>query len=772
MRIVVLKDKSKKAELTFSQLKLMGYKIEQLDTPLSLSGRTLESLPEPLPDLFLIDLGLLEGSEAQVDDFVFGLTNKLPIVVFSDAYDSELADRYIVLGVQDILLKGTTDRTTLERCFKFVVGRNQVSLARQGKEVQLKKVLEESYDAFIAMDSHWKIIEWNEIAQRTFGWTRAEVINRSISLVIPAHLRRQFMNGLKRFFLNKDASLLKASRHVVAEHRSGRLFPCEVGIFRVNENGDTTYYGFLRDITEAKRSEDELAQLVNVRTEELKRSNEELRQFAKIASHDLQEPLRAVQGFANLLVKSSKGKLDEDCQDFLDYILDGTDRMKQLIQAILAHSQLDAAASIDQATDCNSAMNEVLTDLRSSIELTDALVEVDFLPTVAVERSQVIQLFQNLISNSIKYRRTTAPQVAISVKRVTGYWLFSFRDNSIGIEQKYAEKIFDMFSRLHSKEDYPGTGMGLAICKRIVTSHGGSIWVESTEGQGCIFMFTLPAVEKKRKKLMKDVINILLVEDTPSDVRLTQEALKDSSFNYELTVVNDGVYAIEYLNKIKATAGGELPHIILLDLNMPRMNGHEVLEVIKNDSVLRPVPVILLTVSERDEDVLEALSTKMNYYLAKPVSSEKLGILVKAIHELNSQTKEGANSGASEETHIRLVLAGNPHTALIALKKLALDPEERVRCRVAENKNITEAEQRILASDESIEVRSSLCDNQSLNSSVLDKLAKDRCEDVRIAATRASGISSQLLKMLTHDENVFVADSARSALDKLRQARI
>lgn len=264
---------------------------------------------------------------------------------------------------------------------------------------------------------------------------------------------------------------------------------------------------------------------------------------------------------------------------------------------------------------------------------------------------------------------------------------------------------------------------------------------------------------------MTHKINILLVEDTPSDIRLTQEALKESDIDYSLTIKKDGAEAMDYLYGLKNVEKISLPDMILLDLNMPKMNGHQVLEAIKADAILRSIPVVLLTVSERNEDVLEALSTKMNYYLAKPVTTDKFSTLIKAIAEVNSLVKNiSPKDHTKEETHIRLVLAGNPHTSEYALSKLADAEEESVRCRVARNSNIPPEIQMILSRDRQAEVRLSLCENTSLMTSVLDMLASDRSDDVRLAVSKATKVSTRVLKKLADDENVFVSDSAKKAL--------
>lgn len=300
----------------------------------------------------------------------------------------------------------------------------------------------------------------------------------------------------------------------------------------------------------------------------------------------------------------------------------------------LLHSQIRCDETATPVSRCNSVIEDVLLGLSAPIKDTGAELEVGRLPSVGVDREQLVQLFTNLISNAIKYRGSQTPRITVKAKRIADKWLFSVGDNGIGIDPLYADKIFDMFARLHGKGQYPGTGIGLAICKKIVTSHGGSIWVESKVGQGSVFLFTLPVVSNKGESKMNKTIQLLLVEDTPSDVRLTQEALKRSDISFDLQVLTDGVEAMNYLNGQVACAGA-LPDIILLDLNMPKKNGHEVLEEIQANDTLRLIPVVLLTVSERDEDVLEALRLKMNYYVSKPVTSQKLSTLIKAIHELH-----------------------------------------------------------------------------------------------------------------------------------------
>jgi len=250
----------------------------------------------------------------------------------------------------------------------------------------------------------------------------------------------------------------------------------------------------------ARRLAEEQARIAHdemeVKARELERSNEELQQFAYVASHDLQEPLRMVSSYTQLLGRRYGDRLDGDAKEFMEFIVDGAARMKQLIEDLLAYSRVGTRGRELAPASSGAALDKALANLRAAQEASGAQITHDEMPEVLADGTQLTQLFQNLVGNAMKFRGEEAPRVHVGVESREKVWVFTVRDNGIGLDPQYADRIFMMFQRLHNKAEYPGTGIGLAICKKIVERHGGHIWVESKPGEGATFGFTLPKGEK------------------------------------------------------------------------------------------------------------------------------------------------------------------------------------------------------------------------------------------------------------------------------------
>ena len=244
-------------------------------------------------------------------------------------------------------------------------------------------------------------------------------------------------------------------------------------------------------VVELKRTQDKLTQ----KAQDLARSNQELERFAYVAAHDLKEPLVVVGGFINLLWRLCKEKLEPNAVSYIRHALEGIARMEALISALLAYAKVGTKGNDFKLTDHNDIVERATTNLQAEIEKSGAIITHDTLPTLLADDIQMIQLFQNLVSNGIKFRKQEPVRVHVSAEQGDKEWVFSVSDNGIGIDPKHVTRIFDIFQRLHGDSEYPGNGIGLAICKKIVENHGGRIWVESKLGEGSAFKFTIPRRE-------------------------------------------------------------------------------------------------------------------------------------------------------------------------------------------------------------------------------------------------------------------------------------
>jgi light-regulated signal transduction histidine kinase (bacteriophytochrome) len=293
--------------------------------------------------------------------------------------------------------------------------------------------------------------------------------------------------------------LLGKTIELSALRKDGSEFPIQISLSSWQTEGRAFFSGMLHDITERRELEAALQttnQELEQRVRQLDQANTDLERFAYVASHDLQEPLRMVSGFSQMLQEKYHGRLDAEADEYIWYLVDAANRMRDLIQDLLAFSRVQSRGASLERVNCEEVLGWALSNLHASVEETQAVVTHDPLPEVMGDAAQLMLVFQNLLANAIKFRHLDPPRIQISAQVSGDEFIFSVSDNGIGIEPEFYQRIFEIFQRLHTRDRYPGTGIGLAICHRIIERHGGRIWVESEPGQGSTFYFSLPALQE------------------------------------------------------------------------------------------------------------------------------------------------------------------------------------------------------------------------------------------------------------------------------------
>jgi len=360
-------------------------------------------------------------------------------------------------------------------------------------EGRYRGLLEAAPDAMVVVHQDGGIVLLNLQAEKEFGYHRDELLGQKVTNIIPEGFAERLIADGLRSAEDALAQQIGTGIELIARRKDRTEFPIELMLSPLESAEGTLVTAAIRDITTRKKAEAELLQKV----EELNRSNVELGQFAYIASHDLQEPLRMVASYTQLLSRRYKGKLDSDADEFIAFAVDGATRMQRLIQDLLAYSRVGTKGNELRETSSEESLGQAIINLRGAIQESGALVTHDPLPPVMADERQLTQLFQNLVGNAIKYQNPGVPKVHISAAKNGGkQWIFSVQDNGLGIDPQYFERIFGMFQRLHKREEFAGTGIGLAICKKIVERHGGNISVESQPGEGATFRFGLTPSER------------------------------------------------------------------------------------------------------------------------------------------------------------------------------------------------------------------------------------------------------------------------------------
>ena len=377
---------------------------------------------------------------------------------------------------------------------RLVTGLRKVEQAHRASSRMLADIIDFLPDATFVVDLEGRVVAWNQAIEKISGVSKEEMVGQGDhAFSVPFYgIRRSMLLDLLTL---DDADIKKRYDYVT---QKGDTFYAEAFCNALNEGKGAYVWATatsifddqgnragaiesIRDITERKKIEDEL-----------RRSNIELQQFAYVASHDLQEPLRMVINYLSLLKLRYKDRLDPKAEEYINFAVEGGTRMRELIDDLLEYSRIDTMGKDFAPVNMNDVVSKTLSLLKVPIGESEAEIVVDDLPDITADESQMMQVMQNLIGNAIKFRGPERPKIRISAKRGEREWTFAVEDNGIGLNMKYADRIFQVFQRLHSKEEYPGTGIGLAIAKKIVERHGGRIWVVSEEGKGATFLFTLP----------------------------------------------------------------------------------------------------------------------------------------------------------------------------------------------------------------------------------------------------------------------------------------
>ena len=494
LRVLIIEDSDSDAALNVRVLETAGYKVtheivttaKEMKAALHTQTFGLIIADHSLPQFdSLKALALLKESEQDI-----------PFIIVSGSIGEETAVKAMKAGAQDYIMKGNLSRlgAAVERELQDTGVRRERKLAEEAlkaSESLLETAIRILPLGLWIIDAKGRITVSSDAAQRTWHgvryvgidqlgeykgwrtdtgklmeaheWAGARALEKG-ETTIEEEVEIECFDGTHKFILDSAAPIRTSNGSIC-------------GAVTINQ-----------DITECKQLEKKLKEI----NDDLMRSNRDLEQFAYVASHDLQEPLRMISSYTQLLAERYKGQLDEKADKYIAYAVDGAVRMQQLINDLLAYSRIGTKKAPPEPVDTHAALGEALRNLSVTITENSAIITNGDLPVVQVDPMQVVQLFQNLISNAVKFHGDKLPLIHVSAVESEHEWLFSVEDNGIGIDHEYKDKLFIIFKRLHTRMEYPGTGIGLALCKHIVERHRGRIWFESEPATGSTFYFTLP----------------------------------------------------------------------------------------------------------------------------------------------------------------------------------------------------------------------------------------------------------------------------------------
>src|SRR5260221_4629996 len=399
----------------------------------------------------------------------------------------------------------TEEGVLVSSAIRDITERKKAEESIRVSQERTRLVVERASDAYIAMGSDEKVVDWNRQPEITFGWSREEAITRRLAdLIIPPQHREGHRRGLKHFLTTGEGPLLNKRTEITALHRDEHEFPVELTIAPLRSPNGFIFNAFVHDITSRKRAEEairEQAAELRKANVELGDANKELEAFTYSVAHDLRAPLRHIQGFSKALVEDFGPGITPAAQEYVPHILDRTRHMGQLVDDLLSLARVGRQELRIQVTALNSLVEEVLLSLKEETHGRDIRWQVSELPFADCDPGLMRQVFFNLIANAVKYSRPRKPAVIeVGQATVEGHPVIFVRDNGVGFSMKYADKLFGVFQRLHRKEDFEGTGVGLATVQRIIHKHGGRIWAEAEIDKGATFRFTLATPEKKESQ--------------------------------------------------------------------------------------------------------------------------------------------------------------------------------------------------------------------------------------------------------------------------------
>lgn len=471
---------------------------------LTLSSTLSNGIKHLLSETFhviLLDLRLPDSDINETLSVALAKCPDVPIIVLSSIEDKVLARKMVQQGAQDYLCKSDLSTELLTRAIFYSIERKKNEILLKESELRKSKMIESSLDCIVSIDELGNILEFNSAAQKVFGYNLNEVIGKPLAdFIIPVHLRERHRLGLAKFIESGVGAVLGKRVEMPAIRRDGTEFPVELSIVPFKLDNNFMFTGFIRDISERKKAAE--AEILRRENAAAAVANKELEAFSYSVSHDLRAPLRAIDGFSEILIEEAQD-LPENLKDYLEKIRHSAQKMKQLIDDLLAFSRLSRSGMSTENVNVDDLVKETLNEFQNDIESRHIEIHQGLLPACKGDPALLKQVWINLLSNSFKYSRQKSPaivEIGTKSSQSENEIVYFVKDNGVGFDMQYADKLFGVFQRLHREKDFEGTGIGLAIVKRVVERHGGRVWAESEVNKGASFYFTMPKPEPSGDK--------------------------------------------------------------------------------------------------------------------------------------------------------------------------------------------------------------------------------------------------------------------------------